>query len=89
MGDGVTNGHAEESGGVVFQGEGLVGEGFGAVDAGAAGAVAVEEVATLDHEVFDLWGALVVSGLLGLRREGARNRGCAGGRTTRWNLLPL
>lgn len=49
-----TNGHAEQSGGVVFQREVLVGEGFGAVDAGAAGAVAVEEIAALDHEVFDL-----------------------------------
>lgn len=51
---GVTNSHAEQSGRVVFQREVLVREGFGAVDAGAAGAVAVEEVAALDHEVFDL-----------------------------------
>ncbi len=35
-------------------GEVFVGEGAGAVDAGAAGAVAVQEVAALDHEVFDL-----------------------------------
>jgi len=38
----------------VAEGEVLVGEGAGAVDAGAAGAVAVQEVAALDHEVFDL-----------------------------------
>lgn len=38
----------------MFERKGLVREGFGAVDAGAAGAVAVEEVAALDHEVFDL-----------------------------------
>ncbi len=32
----------------------FVGEGFGAVDGRATGAVAVEEVAALDHETFDL-----------------------------------
>lgn len=47
-------GHGEETGLRVLDGEVLVGEGLGAVDAGGAGAVAVEEVAALAHEVFDL-----------------------------------
>lgn len=38
----------------MLQFEILVFEGLGAVDAGAAGAVAEDEVAALDHEVFDL-----------------------------------
>ena len=38
----------------MFEDEVLVGKRFGAVDGGAACAVAVEEVAALDHEVFDL-----------------------------------
>ncbi len=38
----------------MLDGKVLVGEGLGAVDAGGAGAVAVEEVAALAHEVFDL-----------------------------------
>ena len=49
-----TNSHAEETSSVVLQGEVLVCEGFGAVDGGAAGAVAIEEVAALDHEVTNL-----------------------------------
>ena len=49
-----TYSHTEQAGGVVLQREVLVGEGLGAVDGGAAGAVAVEEVAALDHEVGDL-----------------------------------
>ena len=51
-----TYGHAEQTGGVVLEEEVLVCEGLGAVDGGAAGAVAVEEVAALDHEVVDLGG---------------------------------
>ena len=43
----------------MFECEVFVGEGFGAVDAGAAGAIAVEEVAALDHEVGDLEEGLV------------------------------
>ena len=38
----------------VFQGEGLVGEGGVVVDACAACAVGVQEVAALDHEALDL-----------------------------------
>lgn len=38
----------------MFERKVFVGEGFSTVDGGAAGAVAVEEVATLDHEVGDL-----------------------------------
>ena len=60
----------------MFKQEILVGEGLRAVDGGAACAVAVEEVAALDHEVFDyavefgsfvsLWSALgVAAGLAG------------------------
>ncbi len=37
-----------------------VGEGLGAVDAGGARAVAVEEVAALDHEVFYLRAGVVL-----------------------------
>lgn len=47
----------------MLEGEIFVGEGFGAVDGGAAGAVAVEEVAALDHEAFDLSFMFQVSGL--------------------------
>jgi hypothetical protein len=49
-----TYGHGEEPGFGVLQREVLVGEGLGAVDAGRAGAVAIEEVAALAHEVADL-----------------------------------
>lgn len=45
--------HAQYPGGVMFEQEILVGEGFRAVDGCAACAVAVEEVPALDHEVFD------------------------------------
>ncbi len=38
----------------MLQLEVLVLEGLGSVDASAAGAVAEDEVAALDHEVFDL-----------------------------------
>ena len=38
----------------MLEGEVLVGEGLGAVDAGRARAVAVEEVASLEHEGGDL-----------------------------------
>lgn len=57
----------------------LVGEGAGPVDAGGAGAVAVQEVAALDHEVFDLrtdrspvsMGFALLCGLgLGIRCKG-------------------
>ncbi|KAG8527111.1 uncharacterized protein KY384_008540 [Bacidia gigantensis] len=46
--------HAEQTGRVVLQFEVFVGERFRSVDGGATGAVAVEEVAALDHEVVDL-----------------------------------
>lgn len=49
-----TYSHAQDPGTVVFEGEVLVVKGFGAVDGGAAGTVAVEEIAALTHEVFDL-----------------------------------
>lgn len=49
-----TYSHAQDPGSVVFEGEVLVVKGFGAVDGGAAGAVAVEEIAALAHEIFDL-----------------------------------
>lgn len=47
-------GHAEQARGVVAEGEVFVREGFGVVDGDGAGAVAVEEVAALDHEIFNL-----------------------------------
>ncbi len=49
-----TYSHAQDPGTVMFEGEVLVVKGFGAVDGGAARAVAVEEIAALAHEVFDL-----------------------------------
>lgn len=62
----------------MLEGEILVGERFGAVDCGAAGAVAVEEVSALDHEAFDL-------SCFRLRLP----RYDSAVLTTRWNLLPL
>ena len=53
-GEAGTYGHGEEPGFSVLQREVLIGEGLGAVDAGRAGAVAVEEVAALAHEVANL-----------------------------------
>ncbi len=52
--EGKTYSHAQNTRGIMFKYEVLIGEGFGAVDGGAACAVAVEEIAALDHEVFDL-----------------------------------
>lgn len=43
--------HGQQTGLVVLQVEVLVGKGLGAVDAGAAAAVAIQKVATLAHEV--------------------------------------
>lgn len=79
-----TYGHAQKARTVVPEGKVLVGEGARAVDAGAAGAVAVQEVAALDHEVFDLHR------VYGKLAEQFRFF-CRVGRelTTRWNLLPL
>lgn len=51
---GETYGHTQDTGTIMFEGEVLVGEGFGAVDGGAACSVAVEEITALAHEVFDL-----------------------------------
>ena len=47
-------GHGEETRFIVLELEVLVREGLGAVDGGAARAVAVEEITALDHEVGDL-----------------------------------
>ena len=44
----------------MLQGEVLVGERLGAVDARRAGAVAVEEVAALAHEAGDLGGDISI-----------------------------
>lgn len=46
-------GHGQKTGLVVLQFEVLIGEFVGAVDGAGAGAVAVDEVAALEHEVFD------------------------------------
>lgn len=54
----VTYSHGQQTGLVVLQIEVLVGELVGAVDGAGAGAVAVDEVAALEHEVFDLKGVL-------------------------------
>lgn len=72
----------------MLQGEVLVGKGLGAVDTGAARAVAVEEVAALAHEVGDL--PPVSSRGLYLRMGGATS-GALRERehTIRWNLEPL
>ena len=75
-------GHGKQARDVVLEGEVLVCEGLGAVDAGAARAVAVEEVATLAHEVFDLFRRNIVNQPFCVLKKGR-------GRTIRWNLLPL
>lgn len=49
----------------MLEGEVLVGKGFGAVDAGGARAVTVEEVAGLEHEVFYLCGEWMVFSMMG------------------------
>ena len=49
-----TYSHTKQSGRVMFQLEVLVRERFCPVNGRASGAVAVEEVASLDHEIFDL-----------------------------------
>jgi len=77
-------GHGKQARDVVLEGEVLVCEGLGAVDAGAARAVAVEEVATLAHEVFDLFRRNIVNQPFCVLKKGK-----GGGRTIRWNLLPL
>lgn len=51
---GVIYRHAQQAGDVVLERKALVREGAGAVDACGPGAVAVEKVASLDHEVLDL-----------------------------------
>ena len=56
----------------------LVGKGFGAVDGGAAGTVAVQKVAALDHEVFDLQGVVLIRTKINRKRKkktGKRLRG--------------
>ncbi len=52
--EGDTYGHGQQPRLVVAHGKVLVGKGLGPVDADGAGAVAVEEVAALAHEVGDL-----------------------------------
>lgn len=54
VGVGAGIGHGQQTGRGVFVLEGFVGERGVVVDACAAGAVGVEKVAALDHEVFDL-----------------------------------
>ena len=85
MGGGGTYGHAKEPGCIVLEGEVLVGKGLGAVDGGAASAVAVEEVATLDHEIADLKGVSKRTDEYCVFKGSLRGEG----RTIRWNLLPL
>lgn len=76
----------------MFQREILIRKRSGAVYRNAARAVAVEEITTLDHEVFDLFPAaqsqrIHPSYLPG--REKAVGWGKGRLPTTRWNLLPL
>ena len=54
QGNGNTYSHAQQPSRVVLKREVLIRKGLGAVDGRAARAVAVEEIATLDHEVSDL-----------------------------------
>ncbi len=49
-----THSHTEEPRSVVLEIEVLIRKCFCAVDGGAASAVAIEEISTLNHEVFDL-----------------------------------
>ena len=82
-----TYGHTQQSRSVMLKIEVLVCKRAGAVDRRTARAVAVKEVAALDHEVFDLRYIdrvrLTVSGVWG-GKSWVRER-----LTTRWNLLPL
>jgi len=69
----------------------LVLEGLGSVNRSAAGAVAEDEVAALDHEVFDLMVSYVLSASTQIPVVWgvAESWGFELLRTTRWNLLPL
>jgi hypothetical protein len=58
----------------VGEGEVLIGEGLGAVDAGGARAVAVEKVPALDHEIFDLFFGVRFFGYLLERQRGGDTR---------------
>ena len=46
--------HTQDPRSIMLKCEVLVGKGFGSVNGGAAGAVAVEEVTALTHEVLNL-----------------------------------
>lgn len=87
---GRTHSHAQQPGGIMLQLEVLVLEGLGSVDTSAAGAVAEDEVAALDHEVFDLMSCVLLAPTQTPAMWGVtESRGYELLRTTRWNLLPL
>lgn len=68
----------------MLQLEVLVRKGFGAINAGTASAITIEEVSTLDHKFFDLRPIRFCDA-----QHSADERIGKFGRTTRWNLLPL
>lgn len=51
---GGTYGHAQQARGVMLEGKVFIGEGFGAVNRSTAGAITIQEVTALNHEVLDL-----------------------------------
>lgn len=75
------HGHAQQPSSIMPELEVLVCEGFGAVYTSTAGTIAEDEVAALDHEVFDL---TICQQWPDVESQLVR---CS--LTTRWNLLPL
>ena len=50
----ITHRHAEQPSGIMRDGKAFVGERLGSIDGSAPRAVAVQEVAALNHEILDL-----------------------------------
>lgn len=49
-----THSHTKQSSGIMLQMEILIGKGLGSEYGGAAGAITIEKVASLNHEIADL-----------------------------------
>jgi hypothetical protein len=78
--------HTQKTWAVMWQRKILVGKLGGAVNGAAACAIAIDEIATLNHEILDLRKVSWESQALSIEMGGE----CRGEvHTTRWNLLPL
>jgi hypothetical protein len=64
----MTHSHAHEPGLVMFEVEVFIGKVPGAIDAGRASTIAIEEITSLDHKILDLFSA--VSGRVADERQG-------------------